>query len=146
MSRRTERVDELLRREIASMLVSGQIRDPRLSASAMISVTAVQVSGDLGQARVFIDVLDRGAAIPPILAALRSSAGLIRTRLGQVFRAKRVPKLFFEYDDSVERGERIEGILAELRTESQAKSAQQEAPDDQDDQASPASDDDDAGS
>lgn len=115
MSRRTERVDELLRREIASMLLSGQIRDPRLQASAMISVTAVQVTGDLSQARVFIDVLDRGAAIPPILAALRSSAGLIRGRLGQVFRAKRVPKLFFEYDDSVERGERIEGILAEIR-------------------------------
>lgn len=115
MSRRTERVDELLRREIASMLLSGQIRDPRLQASAMISVTAVQVTGDLSQARVFIDVLDRGTAIPPILAALRSSAGLIRGRLGQVFRAKRVPKLFFEYDDSVERGERIEGILAEIR-------------------------------
>lgn len=105
------------------MLVSGQIRDPRLQSSAMISVTAVQVSGDLSQARVFVDVLDRGAAIPPILAALRSSAGLIRSRLGQVFRAKRVPKLFFEYDDSVERGERIEGILAELRENdaSQAK-------------------------
>lgn len=99
------------------MLVMGQLRDPRLAASAQISVTAVQVSGDLSQARVFIDVLDRGAAIPPILAALRSSAGLIRSKLGQVLRAKRVPKLFFEYDDSVERGERIESILAELREE-----------------------------
>lgn len=123
MSRRTERVDELLRREIASMLLSGQIRDPRLQASAMISVTAVQVTGDLSQARVFIDVLDRGTAIPPILAALRSSAGLIRGRLGQVFRAKRVPKLFFEYDDSVERGERIEGILAEIREGDAAQEA-----------------------
>lgn len=110
------------------MLVSGQIRDPRLQSSAMISVTAVQVSGDLSQARVFVDVLDRGAAIPPILAALRSSAGLIRSRLGQVFRAKRVPKLFFEYDDSVERGERIEGILAELRE----KDASQASADDED--------------
>lgn len=126
MSRRTERVDELLRREIAQMLVSGQIRDPRLQASAMISVTAVQVSGDLSQARVFVDVLDRGAAIPPILAALRSSAGMIRGRLGQVFRAKRVPKLFFEYDDSVERGERIEGILAELKAQGSAQTTSSE--------------------
>lgn len=130
MSRRTERVDELLRREIAAMLVMGQLRDPRLAASAQISVTAVQVSGDLSQARVFIDVLDRGAAIPPILAGLRSSAGLIRSKLGQVLRAKRVPKLLFEYDDSVERGERIESILAELREEEEASKTEAQSGDD----------------
>lgn len=136
MSRRTERVEELLRREIADILLRGELRDPRLAGVLGISITGARVTADLGQARVFVDVIDvdegptpeGGRARPPrrglearkaqVLAGFGASAGLIRAKLQQRVELRRVPELHFEIDDAVARGARIEQVLAELRNES----------------------------
>ena len=76
MSRRTERVGELLRRELASILINGEVRDDRLAHSAAISITAVHVSGDLSVARVFVDVLGEEGNPRSVVAALAGAAGL----------------------------------------------------------------------
>ena len=117
MSRRTEKVGEMLRRELAQMLVLGEIRDPRLGPAANISITAVQVSADLGHARVFFDVFGKDVARDRAAEALNAGAARIRTILGQRVKMRRLPNLRFEWDESIERGRRMEALFDELARE-----------------------------
>ena len=116
MTRRTERVDELVRREIAAILIAGELRDPRLAHGAHVAITGVRVSGDLSIARVFVDVLAPERDRAPVLAALRASAPLIRSLISSRMALRRLPKLIFEYDESVARGVRMEQLLADIRS------------------------------
>ena len=115
MARRQQRVEELLRREIAQMLMRGELRDPRLSPASAVSITGVEISADLSVARVFVDVLTETLRRDDVLAALRAGGGLIRRKLGERLRLRRTPELRFEQDNSITRGARVEAILAELR-------------------------------
>lgn len=115
MTRRQHRVEELLRREIAQMLMRGELRDPRLTPASAVSITGVEVSADLSVARVFIDVLTEALRLTDVLAALRAGGGLIRRKLGDRLKLRRMPELRFEQDNSITRGARVEAILAELR-------------------------------
>ncbi len=122
MSRRTDRVEELLRREIADILLRGELRDPRLTPVIGISITGARVSADLGHARVFVDVMDgvepaAQAKVARVLAGFLASAGLIRKKLQDRVELRRVPELHFEHDDAIERGARIEAVLSELAHE-----------------------------
>ena len=128
-SRRQQRVEEMLRREIAQILLRGELRDPRLHPASAISITGADVSADLGVAKVYIDVLTEALRREDVLAALQKAAGLIRTKLGERLRLKRTPELRFDIDESIVRGARVEAILAEI--------AEAEAP--------PRPDDDDSG-
>jgi ribosome-binding factor A len=124
----------MLQREIAAVIVQGELRDPRLRPSAAISVTGVDVSPDLSRARVFIDVLGDHPPIADVLAALDSGAAAVRARVSGRVRIKRVPSLRFFRDESIAQGAAIERVLAEIR-ESDAPAP---APaDDDDDDADP---------
>jgi ribosome-binding factor A len=115
MSRRQQRVEELLRREIAQMLMRGELRDPRLTPASAVGITGVEVSADLSVARVFVDVLTEALRVEDALAALRSANSVIRHKLGERLRLRRSPELRFEQDTSITRGARVEAILTELR-------------------------------
>jgi ribosome-binding factor A len=117
-NRRQQRVEELMRREIAQMLLRGELRDPRLSPASAVSITGVDVSGDLSVARVYVDVLAESLRSADVLQALASGAGLIRHKLGERLVMRRVPELRFEADESIARGARVERILSELRESS----------------------------
>jgi ribosome-binding factor A len=123
MTRRQQRVEELLRREIAQMLLRGELRDPRLSPASAVSITGVEVSADLSVARVFIDVLTEALRLEDVLAALHAGGGLIRRKLGDRLRLRRMPELRFEQDNSITRGARVEAILAELRDQGEFSNA-----------------------
>lgn len=117
-NRRQQRVEELMRREIAQMLLRGELRDPRLSPASAVSITGVDVSGDLSVARVYVDVLAESLRSADVIQALASGAGLIRHKLGERLVMRRVPELRFEADESIARGARVERILSELRESS----------------------------
>lgn len=114
MSERLQRVEEMLRRELASIIAHGELRDPRLAPAAAISVTGVKVSPDLSSARVFVDVLHSELAIDAVLTALNAAQSAARARLSRRIRMKRVPRLSFFRDDAIERGAAIERLLLEL--------------------------------
>ena len=150
MSTRTNRVEQMLRREIAGMLLRGDLRDPRIQPIAAISITAVRVAPDLGSARVFVDALGDAVNVPRVLAGLNAGAGAIRAALGPKLNLKRTPSLRFERDDSVDQGRTIERVLAEIAVESAATGApvpdaaeshDSDAPDDEDDSDDGDSDD-----
>lgn len=114
MSRRQHRVEELLRREVAQMLLRGELRDPRLQPASAIGITGVEISGDLSVATIYVDVFSESLKLERVLAALRAAAGLIRSKLGDRLQVRRSPELRFAYDQAIARGARIEEILAEI--------------------------------
>ncbi len=103
---RTDRVSAQLRRDLGE-LVHAAVRDHGLPSS---SVSDVEVTRDLAHAKIFVTVLDpaRGAEA---IAALKALARELRFELGRRVRMRSVPELHFHYDDSVDRGERIEALL-----------------------------------
>lgn len=117
MSRRTQRVEQLLRRELSLIAMSGELRDPRLAGGIGFTITDVRVSADLSHARVFVDVLGERGDASEVIAALAASAGVVRSVLAGRVQMRRTPQLRFELDETMERAERIDRILDEIRDE-----------------------------
>ncbi len=105
---RAQRVGDLLRRELALMLLK-EIKDPRVQG--MVTVMAVTVSRDLRSAKVMVSVAGGEEAKAGALAGLRRAAGFIRRSLGHRLTIKRVPELRFELDRSLDYQEEIERLL-----------------------------------
>ncbi|TMQ50574.1 MAG: 30S ribosome-binding factor RbfA [Candidatus Eisenbacteria bacterium] len=111
MKIRPERVAHLIRREIAEIL-SSRLRDPRVSH--WVSVTDVELSGDLSFARVFVSVLASGPECEQTLEALERATPFVRRELAPRLGLREVPGIRFVLDPSIERGARVEDLLRKL--------------------------------
>lgn len=101
------RVNEVLR-EVIGDTVTTELQDPRIG---FVTVTAVETSPDLRAARVYVSVLGDEDEREATMAGLRSSHGVLQSRIAREVRIKRTPTLSFHYDDSVERGARLSQLL-----------------------------------
>jgi ribosome-binding factor A len=116
VSRRSERVGEEIRAELARLLRE-EVADPRIG---LVTLTKVDVSPDLGNARVFWSVAPQAGA-PPADAAERTGRGLeraasfLRRRLAEVLPLRRVPELHFRHDPSLALGSETLSLLREIR-------------------------------
>jgi ribosome-binding factor A len=81
----------------------------------LITVTAVEVTKDLGHATVFVSVMGTEKDRGPILEGLASAASHLRVRIGQALQLRVSPSITFRFDESVARAARIETLLASLR-------------------------------
>ena len=108
---RTDRVSAQLRRDLG-LIVHKAVRDHGLPS---VSVSDVEVTRDLAHAKVFVTALlaEQG---PAAVKALKELAPEIRRDLARAVRMRHVPELHFHYDDSVDKGERIEQLLRENPT------------------------------
>lgn len=106
---RTQRVADYLQRELAE-LIQHEVRDPRVG---MVSITGVDVSRDLGYARVYLTVLgsDSAEEAQDSIAALNKAAGFLRSQLSRDSSMRSVPQLRFYFDTSVGRGRDMEDLL-----------------------------------
>jgi ribosome-binding factor A len=104
--KRTDRVGAELRREI-SLLVHAAVRDHALPS---VSVSDVEVTRDMDWATVWVIALQPEQSAVA-MKALKELAGEFRHALSQTMRLRRVPELRFKYDDSVDKGERIDQLL-----------------------------------
>ena len=114
MSRRIDRVNELLRSEI-SHLIAREIKDPRVAG--VISITEVSASNDLRSARVFVSVMGREEARRDALEGIRSAASYLRRELRERVNLRHTPHLTFQLDDSIEEGDRILRLMDGLPPE-----------------------------
>lgn len=105
---RTDRVSAQLRRDLGE-LVHAAVRDHALPSA---SVSDVEVSRDLAFAKVFVTVLDPARGKEAV-DALNAQAREFRFELGRRLRMRSIPDLRFHYDDSLDRGERIDALLRE---------------------------------
>lgn len=117
-SRRIERVAELIKREVSQLLLSG-IKDDRVGVG-MVSVTDVDVSGDLQHAKIFVSVYGDDAARSAAMAGLKSATGFVRSEIGQRVRLRRTPEIVFVEDRSIERGTQVLSLLNRLSQEREA--------------------------
>ena len=111
-TRRTARVDELLKQEVARILPD--VKDPRVG---FVTVVDVDVSPDLRHATVHVSVLGEEAEKEATLAALRGASGFIRSRVGQVVTLKFLPDLHFELDRSLEKAARLDALIQAMRSD-----------------------------
>ena len=103
------RVNESIK-EILGEAITTELKDPRIG---FVTVTDVDTSPDLRAARVYVSVLGTEEERERSLAGLRSSHGFLQGKIASAMRMKRTPTLTFEYDESVERGDRISRLLDE---------------------------------
>lgn len=120
-SRRTARVASLIKREVSQMLMSG-IKDDRVG-SGMVSITDVEVSGDLQHAKIFVSIYGTDAARVETMAGLQAATNYVRSELGQRIRLRRTPEILFREDRSVERGTRVLSLINQLSAERTDKEA-----------------------
>ena len=110
MSQRTDRVDELLREEIGSLLAK-EVADPRIGFA---TITDVETSPDLRHAKVWVSVIGQQGDRDETLRALGQAMPFIRHELGRRLRIRRIPELHVRLDDAAERGTRVLHLLSEL--------------------------------
>lgn len=108
---RANRVAEQIKKELGDILTL-KIKDPRIG---FVTVTDVEVTGDLQQAKVFISVLGDEKKKDETLVGLTKALGFIRTEIGQRIRLRKTPEISFEFDEAHAHGNRIESILRDLK-------------------------------
>ncbi len=117
-------------RETLSDLLRRSVKDPRLGD---VAITGVEVSEDLRHARVYYSIYGSGAGSGSAGAAaqkgLEKASGYIRRLMGRELKLRRMPEITFHRDDSLEYGERIDGILRRLQGhDDDGRSSEREEP------------------
>lgn len=109
---RPERVGDQVRAELASLLTR-EVKDPGVG---FVTLTHVKVSPDLQVARVFYTSLGDAQTKKATAQALARATPFLRRQIAQRLRLRRAPELTFQYDESIERGERIERLINEMQS------------------------------
>jgi ribosome-binding factor A len=109
MPDRMRRVNESVRQVLSEAVL--ELKDPRIG---FVTVTGVDTSSDLRQARVYVSVLGSDRKRDASLRGLEAAHGALQAVLARKLRMKRTPQLTFEYDPSVERGVRMTRLIDEL--------------------------------
>ncbi len=110
--RRSERVSDLLREEIAEIVLH-RVKDPRIG---FVTITAVKVTEDLRLAKVYLTVLDKDREAQT-LKGLNAAKGFIRSELAKRVRMKILPALEFHKDEAFEYGMKIDRLLRKIKEE-----------------------------
>lgn len=109
-SGRPQKLGDLIQREL-SQLVQQELRDPRVG---MITLTGVDVSPDFSHAKVFFTLLDK-ENLGEATRGLKRASGFLRSQLAKRIKLYTTPELRFEYDESVERGDRLSRLIDSTR-------------------------------
>jgi ribosome-binding factor A len=110
---RPERIGDQIRAELAALLTRG-VKDPGIG---FVTLTAVRVTADLQLARVFYTTLGDDQARRETARALARALPFLRRQIAGRLRLRRAPELVFQYDETIEKQERIERILQEIHDE-----------------------------
>ncbi|MMZ64516.1 Ribosome-binding factor A [compost metagenome] len=107
---RTGRVSEQIKKEL-SVLIQSELKDPRIG---FVTVTGVDVTNDLSQAKIYLSVFGDEDAKKDSLKGLEKANGFLRTELGKRIRLRHTPELIFKIDESIAYGSRIEKLLGDI--------------------------------
>jgi ribosome-binding factor A len=109
---RIKRVEELLRNEIGSLIVSGDIKDPRVTS--FLSVTRVEAAKDFSFAKIFVSSFQDEAVMERGVEGLNAAAPFIQSVLGRKIRLRLTPRLHFFADPGIREGFEINKKLKDL--------------------------------
>jgi ribosome-binding factor A len=111
VTHRKKQIEHLMRAEL-SVLLRRQVKDPRLKG--LVTVTEVQTSPDLRQARIFISIMGDEKEKEEVFQGLNSASSFLRHELAKRVSLRRIPELSFEKDDSIERGIRLSQLIEQV--------------------------------
>lgn len=114
---RLKRIQDQIQRVLTEIL-EGKVNDPRVEG---VYITDVSVDRELDYANVYVSSLDGEERTEEILAGLENASGFIRYTLSQEVKLRVMPKLRFFWDETPDRADRIESLLAEIREEREAR-------------------------
>ncbi|MBD3668948.1 MAG: 30S ribosome-binding factor RbfA [Kangiella sp.] len=116
---RAQRVADQIQRELA-VLLQREVKDPRLG---IVTVSAVEVTSDLQNAKVFVTFLgkDDEQEIKQALEVLSGAAGFLRSQLAKSIRMRSVPSLRFLFDKSIVEGQRMSTLIEKAISEDESK-------------------------
>jgi ribosome-binding factor A len=106
---RLRRVNEQLKQVLSEGI--GELKDPRIG---FVTVTAVEATDDLREAKVFVSVYGKERERERTLTALERAGGVLQGKINRELHLRRTPQLTFHYDPSVERGVRMTQLIDEL--------------------------------
>jgi ribosome-binding factor A len=112
MSRRTERVNDLLRAEISDLLLR-EMKDPRIGG--LVTITEVDVSPDFRHAKVYVSVLGTEEDKTGTFKALHAASHFLQRELRKRLTIRRTPELVFMADESIAQGARMLSLLDQTR-------------------------------
>ena len=113
MRLRPQKVADMIQRELSELL-RREVRDPRVG---MVTLTSVDVSPDFSHAKVLFTCLDP-AHVEEAGRGLHRAAGFLRSQLARRLKLYATPELRFEYDESIERGDRLHRLIDSVRLKS----------------------------
>jgi ribosome-binding factor A len=118
---RLARIGDRFQQELATMLVKGEIRDPRLMG---ITITEVKVDRELSYAEIFVSAVEGISRAGEILEGLERASGFIRKTLSDRIELRSFPRLRFHWDPTPEKADRIEQLLMEIKKEDEQRKQQ----------------------
>lgn len=110
---RLDKINEELKRELSN-IINYEVKNSNVTG--LITVTKVKISPDLRFARVSVSIIN-SRNIKQTLAGLKAASGFIRSRIAEKINLRVTPELVFEFDDSIQYGERIDTILKDIMKE-----------------------------
>ena len=96
---RLKRVESLIREKVSSLIMTGEVKDPRVDAS--VTLTQVKAAKDLVSARIWVSSFGGEEATRRAVKGLNNAAGFIQSRLGREIHMRHTPKLYFTTDNSI---------------------------------------------
>ena len=108
-SNRIGRINEEIQRELAALLRT--VKDPRVHG--LVSITHVDTTPDLRDAKVFVSVLNQQDG-KEVIRGLKSAGGYLRRELGRALSLRSTPELLFQEDDSIDKGTHILKLLNDI--------------------------------
>ena len=109
-STRVPKIEDFLKKEI-SQIISSQVKDPRYK---FLNIVDVKCSSDLGIAKEFYTIINGDISDSPDKKSLEKFSSMVRSKLSKFMQIRRVPKLIFKYDESLERYNNIDALLNSL--------------------------------
>jgi ribosome-binding factor A len=117
-SNRIGRINEEIQRELSALIRT--LKDPRVSAMGMVSITRVDTTGDLRYSRIYVSALNKEQE-KDVIKGLKSAAGYLRRELGSALRLRYTPELQFIADDSIQYGAHILGLINDANRKDEAR-------------------------
>ena len=110
MQNRKKRVGQLIKSEVSEMILK-DLKDPRIG---FVSVTDVEVSGDLRYATVYFTVLGEDKSVKSTITALERATGYVRREIASRLRLRYAPEIRFKYDETYQRAWHLEEVIRDL--------------------------------
>ncbi|MBN1155302.1 30S ribosome-binding factor RbfA [candidate division KSB1 bacterium] len=111
MSKRIDRVSEMLKREISRILVQ-EIKDPGIK---FVTITCVKLSPDLKSSKIYYTLLDDVSHRPAMQKKLDGACGYIRTEIGKNLKLRYTPEIRFYYDTVADYAQHVESLIVQIK-------------------------------